>query len=521
MKTSSCIIGVPIIFSIHLFQCHCEAAFFAAEAIPGQPNAAHLPGEYFGKERLAVTPLEKTFLENYISLYCFLLVGVERPIYNCGTFILFMELVACMFPRLQRVIFSQAQSLREKGFFHLLTANALTQALSFGITLFISKVLSPAEFGNAKILQSYFILFMVLAGSAFNPPVLKYCAEDRAPGNREFILRYSLVRSLATTALALTLMIALSYLGIITSSRTMAFWLIIYGVAMPFTVVTDIFYVYLQALRRMKKLSHAQVINRLLMFVLVVLGTWQWGLPGFVVGTVAACALGVLYPGWQVGLRFLKATAGNVPPRLYALALFSLLNNMATNLGQYGDMFILDHLVSDRQAIGFYSLATYFILAATQITITIQAILIPHFSRHGHERAWFDKNLRQYQILTIGLSLPVAATIWGVSWLLVRFVYGDIYQPTLSYLFVLMLRYLIFSGYAVIAAALIGLGLVRLNFISTLFATLAGLLLAYWLQFDYGVLGVAWAQAGAALINLGFMLFWVLCIKQRRFGSLQ
>ncbi|MBN2145767.1 MAG: oligosaccharide flippase family protein [Anaerolineales bacterium] len=401
------------------------------------------------------------------------------------------------------------RSLLEKGFLYLLSANFLAQFLSFLTSLVVTKFLDPARLADVKVLQSYVIFFLVFAGYGFSSAALKYCAEDRPAEDKAYLLRQSLLSALVFTAITLAVVALMALAGLVTRPGYLTQWLIIYLSAVPFIVMYDILIAYLQAGKRIKEMSRMQAIYKTITFFAVILGTWRWGLEGFVVGTIAASLIGLLPLFKTVRLDFLKARKGSMPAGYNRMVLFSMLAYSITILGQYGDIFILDHFVIDRQSIGHYSLATYFVLAGTQATMTIQAILIPYFSQHGRQRAWFDRNLRQYQLLTSGLSLLIALGIQAAAWLLIRFVYGPAYQPSQAYLFVLSLRYLLFSSYAILSAALTGIEMVRYHFFAVGVAVPSGLFLSYLLQEPYGAMGVAWAQVIAAGLTLALEVFWV------------
>ncbi len=401
------------------------------------------------------------------------------------------------------------RSLLEKGFLYLLSANFLAQFLSFLTSLVITRFLSPERLGEVKILQSYIIFFLVFAGYGFSSAVLKYGAEKRTADDKAFLLRATLRRAMIFTAIIVAVVALLTLSGIVTRTAYLSRWLIIFLAAVPFIVIYDILIAYLQGNKRIKEMSRMQAIYKTITFFLVALGTWRWGLEGFVIGTIAASLIGLLPLLKPVGLDFLRRRLGSLPAGYNRMVLFSMLAYSITILGQYGDIFILDHFVLDRQSIGHYSLATYFVLAATQATLAIQAILIPYFSEHGRDKAWLDRNLRQYQLLTSGLSLFIAVGINIVAWGLVRYVYKAAYEPSLGYLLVLSLRYILFSSYAIISAALIGIEMVRYHFFAVGVAVPIGLVLSYFLQQPYGAMGVAWAQVIAAALTLALELFWL------------
>lgn len=403
----------------------------------------------------------------------------------------------------------------EKGFLYLLSANFLAQFLSFVTSLVVTRFLTPTALGETKILQSYIIFFLVFAGYGFSAAMLKYGSEERSEAYKAALLRLTLLRALLFTAGTLGTVALLALAGLVTRTAYLTRWLLIYLLAVPFIVSYDVLLASLQASRRIKEMSRLQAIYKTITFFCVVLGAWRWGMEGFVIGTILASMLGLLPLARTIGLRRIAALGAwrqekFAPPAGYGrMVFFSMLANSILILGQYGDMFILDHFVADRQAIGHYSLATYFFIAATQVTNTIQAILIPYFSAYGRDRKWFDRHLLQNQLLTSGLSLGVAAGVNLVAWVLVRYIYGPSYQATLPFLLILSLRYILSSSYAIIAGALIGIEMVKFNFFAIGISTGAGLLLSYLFQARYGIWGVAWAQVLAALLALGLELYWV------------
>jgi O-antigen/teichoic acid export membrane protein len=407
------------------------------------------------------------------------------------------------------------KTLVERGFFYLFTANIWSQVIGFSTSLAVARLISPAELADAKILQSVVIVFLVLGGAGFNAAALKFCAENRPEAERLGLLGFSFRWDMATTALSLALLFILTITGVVVSTADLRGWLLLYAAAIPFIVLTDLLIVYLQATGEIRSMSAVQAVNRVITFAAIVAGTWFGGLGGFVIGSFVAEVLSVAYPLWKVGGRFFRSRPVQLPVGFYALAGFSLLTNAALILGQYGDMFILDHFVADRAAIGHYALATYFALAAMQITTTLQAILIPAFSRNAHDRAWVQHNLLQNQLFLSAASIFVAVGVWLAAWVIVQFLYGPAYAPTMNYLAVLLLRYIIFSAGAVMIAAYNGLGRVSWNLVAVGIATPVGLLLSYGLQKDFGVLGVAWAQVGAAVILLIILWAWQSVLKFR------
>jgi O-antigen/teichoic acid export membrane protein len=399
-------------------------------------------------------------------------------------------------------------TLHRRGFFHLLTANFLTQFLGFGTMLLVAKFLAPSELGNIKVLQSYALLFTVLAGFGLNTAVLKFCAEDRSPEDRQHILRRAISISLATTAAAVGVLAVLASAGIIASSRHMLIWLLVYAGVIPFAVVTGILIVYLQALKRIREMARAQAFIKLQSLVLIVLCTWAWGFSGFVFSTIAAYAAGLIPLLRQVGTAFLRAPDRTLPAGFLHVAGFSMLANGVSTLGQNADVYMLDRLVPDRAKIGYYALATIIVLAANQVTATVQSIATPDFSQRARDERWIRRQMVRLQWQMSLLSVIVAGVLWLGASLLIPAIYGSEYRQTLLYLGVLLGKYVLWSSYAVLGITLVGLGLMRFSFIVVAISTPIGLALTYVFLRRFGVIGAAWAQVGTQAVNL----LLVLCI---------
>jgi O-antigen/teichoic acid export membrane protein len=396
--------------------------------------------------------------------------------------------------------------LHNRGFFHLLTANFLTQVMGFGTSLFVAKFLTPVELGEVKLLQSYTAVFIVLAGLGYNAAVLKRCSETLDDAEYARILHLALHRALLGSFLALALVIALVQAGLLTASAQLARWLPVYAAIIPFTVTTNILIFYLQARNRIKEMARAQTVIKLESFVAVVTATWLWGFPGFVFATLVAFVAGLLPVLKEIRPAWLLHPPISSPPGFTNVALWSLLANGIAIIGQYTDIFMLDHFVEDRSRIGYYTLATIFVLAAMQVTTTVQAIATPEFSHRAGDAAWFRRHLPKQQVRLTALSWVVAVVVYLAALVAVPLVYGPRYHSTLVYLPILLLKFVVWSSYAIIGVALFGLGLVRYNVIAVAVATPIGFALSYLGLRHYGVVGLAWAQVATALCILGIQL---------------
>jgi O-antigen/teichoic acid export membrane protein len=376
--------------------------------------------------------------------------------------------------RVQDWVGSIISFLNEKGFFHLLTVNVFSQALSFITLMLVAKLLTPAEYGDLKVLQTYVNIFVVVATFGFNSSALKLCSENRTEAERAAIFQNALKRVGVTTTITLAGGVLLSSLGWITSSAFLSKWLIVYLAIVPIDVFTSLLTVYLQAQKRFKKMAQAQAIFRVQSIPLILLGTWIWGFPGFIIASILSHAIG-LWPFLRYsGLEIFKKFSINIPRELMRYAIFSFLAQILSQVVTNGDILILDHFSNDRENIGFYSLALLFILAGTLVTQTVRSITTPYFSEHSNDPRWVRTELRKNQLRMIAFS-----------------------------------SFILQSSYAILSSAITGLGKMKYTFIIAALSAPLELALTYFSLQRYGFMGVAWSQVVTSLFVLILNILFV------------
>lgn len=397
------------------------------------------------------------------------------------------------------------RALHRRGFFHLLSANFVTQFLGFGTILLVAKFLRPAELGEVKILQSYTAVLIVVAGLGYNAAVLKRCSEGLSDEENRRVLHHAVHRSLLGSLATLALLGLFAAAGLAPSPR-LGRWLLVYAALIPFAVLTNLLVVYLQARQRVRAMALVQTAIKLESFATIVAATWIWGFAGFVGATVLAYLLGALPLLRELRLGWVLRPPRPVPEGLVRLATWSVFANGVNLIGQYIDIFVLDHSTSQQAAIGYYSLATVFVMAAMQVTATVQSIATPLFSERAHDTVWFRRQIVRQQLRTTALSVVVAAAVLVGAHLVLPIVYGTKYAATLTYLPILLLRYVVASSYAILGVGLFGLGLVHYNLVAVAIATPIGAVLSYVMLRHYGIVGLAWAQVGTAACTLAVQM---------------
>ncbi len=388
-----------------------------------------------------------------------------------------------------------------KGFFHLLSANFVINLLAFGSQILVVKFLTPAEMGDIKTMQSFVGIAVIIAGFGFNTAVLKICSENRPTEERAAVLKGSFRFVLLPIVLILGVIAVIASLGWFSPESRVNAWITVFMLSIPATVVTSLIMMYLQALKRIKLMARLQTVIRLAGVVAIVACAYLYGFAGFVIATVAVAFAALIPLLFLVrdDLRIAERSSDLIK-RTWYFARWSFAANLVGTINGYVDILLLNYLIADRVAFGYYSIATIFILGLNQITVTIQSIATPYFSEKAGEESEFRRVLRKYQKLMVLLASAAALAAFVIVPEFIRYFYGESYADAGFYFRLLTLKYLVWSSYALVGVALLGMGKIRYSFYSAGAGLLVSSVLSYLLIIHYGLTGAAVAQVFAAVV---------------------
>ena len=385
-----------------------------------------------------------------------------------------------------------------RGFIDLLSASFAIQFLGFGTLLLIPRFVSPEELGDLKVLQSWINLFAIAAGFGFNTAVLKLCAEERPDADRQSILVRALGYTLVACAVMFLFAWVLSLLDLPRSTDRVQSWLLVYALVLPFDAVTNLFAAYLQALKRIRDLARAQLIVKAQAVLVIVFATWRFGFGGFVVATVVGYAIGLLPFVVRIGTETLRSRRSTTPEGFWSLSTFSWLANAVNTLGRHADIYVLGLFYHNPRDLGYYALAKIVVSGANVVTSTAQRIALPYLSAASSDERRFRKLAISAQWQTAVLAIAAAVVVHAAALLLIRYFYAEDYATAIRYLDILLLRYVLWSAFAIVGVATIAIGRPEYNLAGASIATPLSLLLTWWMLRSNGTIGVAYAQVISA-----------------------
>lgn len=416
---------------------------------------------------------------------------------------------------------SLLRDVSNKGFFHLFTANLVITILGFGSQLLVVKFLSPADVGNIKTIQSFITVASILAGFGFNTAVLKLCSERRDLEEKAYILKVTAFYSLFPIVIVTVAIVLISKLNIFSPVEEINDLMNYYMLVLPAGVFASLFMAYLQALKKIKTMAKMQVIIRVFGLFFLVIFTYFFQIKGYIFSTVAFTTIAVIPLIYLVKNDFKNIkTINNINSKVFYYAKWSLAANIMHTINSLMDIFVLNYMIADRVSLGYYTIATIFVMALNQITSTVQSITTPYFSDKSTDKNEFLRVLVKYQkIMVLGSLLITLITMIIIPTFIV-FVYGTEYALSGKIFIVLSLKNFFMSCYAILGVAILGLGKMKYNFysmfISTIITMLANIVFINWL----GVFGAAIAQAVSCLIILGIMVAMTIHVVNLHFNAI-
>ena len=420
--------------------------------------------------------------------------------------------------RLALAVRLSLRKLAAGGYLHVFSANAMLQMLGFGSVLLVAKFLSAPELALVKTTQAYAAVLVVLAGGGLTAPILLYCADTKINDDDK---RRMLFRSVLYTCWvgAVVVVLAIAFVEFFQPRGSIqAKVQLIYALVLPGLALTSLLFVYFQSRQSFAFLARSQTLIKTMSVVFVVLATWMYGLNGFLIATVATVYVGLMPLIWSALRGAAAGVHSDLPRDFISRAGFGMFGTFITMLGQSSDFMLMDFVKTSPVDVGRYALASIFLMAATTLTGVAQTIVTPRFTALRHEQGAFEAELRQWGRRMPLLSIAAAIGTFLVAWLFERFFFGSEYAGFTELLAILLVRYVVWSSYAIIGSALAGGGVIKSGVAVAALTTIVSFIIGLPLCKSYGAVGAAVTQVLVSIVALGAIQF-VYRVQRRRLFS--
>lgn len=406
------------------------------------------------------------------------------------------------------------RSLVRDGLMHVLASNALMQVVGFVVLLALPRLVPPDVFGEIRVLQSVLDLLVIAGGFGFGTALLTHAALP-GPDRAQFgLLRAAAGRTAIASGLVVALTFAASVLGLVPVASASGPWLAWLSLSVPFLAFNQLLASFLQARARLAEMARAQGLVKLQSAVVILVAAWSFELPGFVVASVAAAAVGAAVLVRSTGSGFLKAPHAPLGRDFGRTAFHSVAANALQIAGRYADLFVLGLLVTDAARIAPYALATVMTLPVFVFASSVQAVCIPRFAGVLTDRPRLSRSAVRLQLETVAAAAALAIGIRLVAPSLIGLVYDESYAAVIPWLEILLFHAVLRSAGSVWAGAHIALGRTDLNVAASAVSALLGLALGVLGLGRFGLEGVAWAQvATSAVLAALYPVFFARAVR--------
>lgn len=390
------------------------------------------------------------------------------------------------------------KNIREKGFFHLLSANMLIQFVAFASQLFVAGILASDDIGRIKIVQTYLSVFLILAGMGFNASTLKLCSENRTFAEQNRLFRSALVFTIISTVSTYIIVLILNYFNIF-SSDTLIKWLIPLGL---FPIISNsifmVFVSYFQATKKIKLLSRITISNKIISIFGIIVFTYWLGIKGYYIAFNLSfiIMLIVCYKIYKAELsnNLFKFEKKNQFKLHWHYARTSMLAYLLSEISAYVDIIILSVFITDMHQIGYYSFALTLTVIIRLFPSTVQQITVPYFSSLSHLKEEFQIVFKRYNKILYAFIFVILIVLLVITPTIVHIVFKGKYDASMNYFPYLAIGWSLRQLAQLQNGAIFGLGKIQYNVYTSAITLAFNVIVISILLYYFGIMGAAYAS---------------------------
>ncbi len=372
-----------------------------------------------------------------------------------------------------------------------LFANVFANGLATIGILVLAYILSPSDMANIRVMQAYVIIGVCVGSLGFSTGVLKYCVENLGD-KQELGLLDRVVRINFWSALAYVAVISLLALPgmMIPLGDLQYYYFAVVLLCTPLMVYSENIRNYMIAKAQFSLAANGLVVTRVLAFAIPVGCTYLWHFPGYVGATLVAAVGSAIWYFRSLDRRSIGNSHHALPDNFIRFSSYAMLGNLIVIFAAYGDMLMLNAMVSDRAQLGAYALASVMQSGLMLLTNSVQTILLPGMIRMHAAKQELRRYLIHKQLILAVASIAAALAACVVVFYGVLLIYGQQYQLVPKIFAGLCLSYVLVSCGTLSGSVLLGAGGTSINTAVAGASIVVGFLFAYFTIDAYGIFGM-------------------------------
>lgn len=410
------------------------------------------------------------------------------------------------------------KEIEQKGFFHLLSANLLIQVFAFASQLFVAGILSPENIGRIKIIQTFFSVFLIIAGLGFNASTLKICSENRPHQENADYFNAALLFTLISGIFVYFSILIINAFNLITKDELIHKILPLAMLPVVSNSLLALYMSYFQSQKEVKLYSRLTIYNKLIAIILIIIFTYYWGVIGYYAAFNISFVILLVVSILKVKEKFRLSLKFDIRQKLRDHWQYAKANTLAyivSELSAFIDIILISFLVKDIREIGFYSFALTLTIALKIFPSTVQQITIPYFSSFKLGQSEFMSIFRKYNsilFLTVCTSLILFLII---APFLISFLFDGKYDNSYNYLIFLSIGWSIRNLIQLKSGAIFGLGKIKYNAFAGIWTLLCCMIVYPIFIGHWGIMGAAYASIISGIIFfISFSLYFRKAVRE-------
>lgn len=402
------------------------------------------------------------------------------------------------------------ERLKSTGFFHICSSYVINNVIAFCSSIFITRLLSKADYGVYSAANNTVSLFMLLNGLGTVSAILQYGSESfKDLHKKNAYIKYGFkigsLFSVVTTA-AIVLYALFAPLALPETQP----YLILLSLLPAVSYITNVLSTVLRVDLRNKAYSLYNTGSTALIFAATVTGALLFGVWGVILFRYVAYALAfavVIFACKNVTSFFKEKNELTQQEKkaFMRISLASCANNGISEMLYLLDVFLIGVIIKDSSILASYKTATLIPTACGFIPTAVITYIYPYFAQHCKDIGWFRskyKTVFTYMILINGL---ISLGLFFFAPLIVHIIFGSRYSDSVSIFRVLSIGFFFSSSFRVLSGnILVMLKKLRFNLFVAVASGLLNVVLDIWFI-------QLWGSMGAAIATVSIYVFSGAC----------
>lgn len=388
------------------------------------------------------------------------------------------------------------KSFYNKGFYHLLSANALIQIVAFASQLLVAGIISPDDLGRIKIIQTYSALFIIVAGLGFNASTLKLCAENKDTNNQHIFFSSAFWLTFISSTGCYIIAITLNYFNLFSKDTNISYLIPIGFLPIIETSLFAVFISYFQAVKRIKILSVITIGNRILSMFAIIGATLYIGIKGYYIAynlsyiIMLILCFRLIRP---LPIKNFYNNSGNYLNKHWKYAKPSVFAFLLSETSAFVDILLINYLCRDIKEIGFYSFALTICIIFRLLPSTVQQISIPYLTSLQYDKASFNYAYKKYNkllFIAITFILIIAILLYQP---LIHFIFHGKYDSSNKFFPWIAIGWSFRQAALLQTGAVFSLGRIKYNTYTSIITLIVSIITIYIGIYYFGIAGACYA----------------------------